>query len=73
MNDIELVKRIYMKKKPDEFAAFQDSRGTRRAYLAETAETTFNGKNDKGELGLALEAPAQSSMIDIIRMIFIPL
>jgi hypothetical protein len=41
--------------------------------LAETAEMIFNGRNDKGELGMALEAQAQSSMINIIGMSFIPL
>jgi hypothetical protein len=38
MNDIGLVKSIYTKKQMDEFAAFQDSQGTRRVYLAKTTE-----------------------------------
>jgi hypothetical protein len=49
MNDIGLGKSIYTKKPLDEFAAFQDSQGTRRAYLAETAELAYMGKNEKGE------------------------
>ncbi len=41
MNDIGLGKSIYTKKQLDEFAAFQDCQGTRKAYLAETAELTY--------------------------------
>jgi hypothetical protein len=33
----------------------------------------YNGRNDKGKWGLALGVQAQSSMINIIRMSFIPL
>jgi hypothetical protein len=36
MNDIGLAKSIYTKKQLEELAAFQESLGTRRAYLAET-------------------------------------
>jgi hypothetical protein len=50
MNYIGLGKSIYMKKQLDEFAAFQDSQGSRRAYLAETlAEMACNRRNDKRE------------------------
>jgi hypothetical protein len=41
MSDIGLGKRIYIKKQLDKFAAFQGSQGTRRAYLAETAELAY--------------------------------
>jgi hypothetical protein len=37
VNNIGLGKIIYMKKQLEEFAAFQDSQGMRKAYLAETA------------------------------------
>jgi hypothetical protein len=73
MNDIVLGKSIYTKKQLDEFATFQDSQGTRRAYLAETAELAYIGRNERGEWGLALGSQAQSSMIDIMGMSFIPL
>jgi hypothetical protein len=43
MNDIVLGKSIYTKKQLDEFAAFQDSQGTRKAYLTETAELAYMG------------------------------
>jgi hypothetical protein len=45
MSDMRLGKNIDTKKQLDEFAAFQDSQGTRRAYLAETAELAYNGRN----------------------------
>jgi hypothetical protein len=38
VNDIGLGKSIYTQQQLDEFARFQDSQGTRKAYLAETAE-----------------------------------
>jgi hypothetical protein len=56
MNNIKLDKSIYTKKQLEEFAAFQDSQGTRKAYLAETAELAYLGRNEKGEWGLALGA-----------------
>jgi hypothetical protein len=73
MNDLGLGKSIYTKKQLDEFAAFQDSRGTRRAYLSEMAELAYIGWNERGEWGLALGAQAQSSMIHTTGMSFIPL
>jgi hypothetical protein len=57
----------------DEFTVFQDSQGTRKAYLAETAELAYIGQNEKGEWGPALGAKAQISLIDLIGMSFIPL
>jgi hypothetical protein len=57
-NDIGLVKSIYIKKQLDEFTVFQDSRGTRKAYLAETAVLAYMGRNEEGEWGLALGAQA---------------
>jgi hypothetical protein len=73
MNNLGHCKSIYTKKQLDEFATFQDSQGTRRTYLAETAELAHNVRNEKGEWGLALGAQAESSMIDITGMSFIPL
>jgi hypothetical protein len=42
-----------------------------RAYLAETAEIAYNGRNDKVKSELALGTQAQVSMINIIVMSFI--
>ncbi len=73
VNDIGLGKSIYTKKQLEEFARFQDSQGTRKAYLAETEELTYTGRNEKGEWGLALSSAAQGSLIDIVGASFFPL
>jgi hypothetical protein len=59
VNNIGLGKSIYMREQLEEFAWFQDSHGTRKAYLAETAERAYIGRNEKGEWGLALGSGAQ--------------
>jgi hypothetical protein len=46
VNDIGLGKRIYTKEQLDEFARFLDSQGTRKAYLAETAELAYTGRTE---------------------------
>jgi hypothetical protein len=51
MSDIGLGKIIYTKKL-EEFVAFQDSQGTCHAYLAETAEMVYTGRNSLKECGL---------------------
>jgi hypothetical protein len=66
VNDISLGKSIYTQEQLDKFARFQDSQGTRKAYLAETAEMAYSGRNERGEWGLALSTAAQGSLIDIV-------
>jgi hypothetical protein len=73
INDIGLGKSIYTKAQLDEFARFQDSQGTRKAYLAETAELAYVGRSENGEWGLALSSAAQGSLIDIVGSSFFPL
>jgi hypothetical protein len=73
VNNIGLGKSIYMKKQLEEFTAFQDSQGTRKAYLAETAELAYMERNEKGEWGLALGAQAQLFLVNLVGMIFFPL
>jgi hypothetical protein len=73
INNIGLGKSIYTKEQIEEFARFQDSQGTRKAYLAETAEMANTGRNEKGEWGLALSSAAQGSLIDIVGASFFPL
>ncbi len=51
MSDIGLGKSIYIKKLLERFATFQDSQGTRKAYLMEIAEIMYGGRNEKGEGG----------------------
>ncbi len=71
--DIGLGKSIYTKAQLDEFARFLDSQGTRKAYLAETAELAYTGRTENGEWGLALSSAAQGSLIDIVGSNFFPL
>ncbi len=59
INNISLGKSIYTKEHLEEFARFLDSQGTRKAYLAETAEMAYTGRKEKGEWGLALGSAAQ--------------
>jgi hypothetical protein len=73
VNNIGLRKSIYTKKQLEEFAAFQDGQGTCKAYFAETAELAYMGRNEKGELGLALGAQVQLSLVDLVGMSFFPL
>jgi hypothetical protein len=73
VNDIGLGKSICTKEQLEEFARFQDSQGTRKAYLAETAEMAYTGRKEKGEWGLALSSAAQGSLIDIVGASFFPL
>jgi hypothetical protein len=71
--NISLRKSIYTKEQLEEFARFQDSQGTRKAYLAETAKMAYTGRNEKGEWGLALSSVAQGSLIDLVGTSFFPL
>ncbi len=70
INNIGLGKSIYTQEQLEEFARFQDSQGTRKAYLAEMA---YTGRNEKGEWGLALRSAAHGSLIDIVGASFFPL
>ncbi len=73
INNIGLGKSIYTKEQLEEFARFQDSQGTRKAYLAETAKMAYTGRNGKGEWGLALSSAAQGSLINLVGASFFPL
>jgi hypothetical protein len=73
VSDTGLGKSIYTKAQLDEFARFQDSQGTRKAYLVETAELAYTSRSENGEWGLALSSAAQGSLIDIVGASFFPL
>ncbi len=73
VNNIGLGKSIYKREQLEKFARFQDSQGTRKAYLAETAEMAYIGRNEKGEWRLALGSAAQGSLIDLVGVNFFPL
>jgi hypothetical protein len=71
VKDIGLGKSIYTQEQLEEFARFQDSQGTRKAYLAEMAEMAYSSRNERGEWGLALSSAAQGSFIDIVGASFL--
>lgn len=71
MSDIGLGKTIYTYKQLDEFTAFQDSQGTRRAYLVKTARLAHNDGKEHGEWGVTLGSQAQASKIDLLGLSFI--
>jgi hypothetical protein len=73
LNNKGLGKSIYTREQLDEFARFQDSQGTRKAYLAETAELAYRGRTENGEWGLGHSPAAQGSIIDIVGASFFPL
>jgi hypothetical protein len=68
-----LGRSIYSKEQVEEFLAFQDSQGTRRAYLAETAELAYSGRAADGTWGLAMGEHARAAIIDAVGLSFIPL
>ncbi len=73
IKNIGLGKSIYTKEQLEQFARFQNSQRNRKAYLVETAEMAYTGRNEKGEWGLALTSAAQGSLIDLMGASFFPL
>jgi hypothetical protein len=53
--DLGLGRSIYSKAQVEEFLKFQDSQGTRRAYLTETAELAYGGSGEDGSWDSASE------------------
>jgi len=72
MFSLGLGKSIYSKEQREEFLHFQDSQGTRRAYLAETAEYAYASRQN-GEWGLEISESAKSMMVDVVGIQLIPL
>jgi hypothetical protein len=52
--DLGLGRSIYSKAQVEEFLKFQDSQGTRRVYLTETAEVAYGGCSEDGSWGLGM-------------------
>jgi hypothetical protein len=52
--DLGLGRYIYSKAQVEEFLKFQDSQGTRRACLTETAELACGVRGEDGSWGLGL-------------------
>jgi hypothetical protein len=70
--DLGLGKSIYSKEQMEDFARFQDSQNTRRAYWAETAELAYLGRSG-GEWGLGLMELARDRIVNVVGYRLIPL
>ncbi len=70
--DLGLGKSIYSKEQMEDFARFQDSQNTSRAYLAETAELAYLGRS-RGEWGIGLTDLARDQIVNAVGYRLIPL
>jgi len=71
--DLGLGRSIYSKEQVEEFLRFQDSQGTRRAYLTETAERAYGGRGEDGAWGLGMGERAKSALIDAVGWSLVPM
>ncbi len=71
--DLGLGRSIYSKGQIAEFLQFQDSQGTRKAYLAETEELAYHGRAADGTWGLGMGERAREAISNAVGMSFIPL
>ncbi len=70
--DLGLGRSIYSKAQVEEFLKFQDSQGTRHAYLVETAELAYRGRGEDGSWGLGLGGRAREALIDEVGWSLVP-
>jgi hypothetical protein len=63
--DLGLGRSIYFKEQMEDFARFQDSQNTRKAYLAEAAELAYLGRSG-GEWGLGLTELARDQIVNAV-------
>jgi hypothetical protein len=66
------VEKHIQKKQLEEVTIFQESQGMSKEYLTETAKQAYGSRNKNGKLWLAQEGQAQSTVIALIGMSFIP-
>jgi hypothetical protein len=71
--DLGLGRSIYSKAQVEEFLKFQDSQGTRRAYLTETVEVAYGGRGKDGSWGLGLGQRVRETLIDAVGWSLVPL
>jgi hypothetical protein len=64
--DLGLGLSICSKAQVEEFLKFQDSEGTRRAYLTETAELAYGGGGEDGSWGLGLGKQTRGALLDTV-------
>ncbi len=72
MLGIGLGKSIYSPEQIEEFIRFQESQGTRRAFLAESAERAYNSRFG-GEWGSGLTDLATDHLVDVVGFHLVPL
>ncbi len=72
MLGIGLGKSIYRPEQIEEFIRFQESQGTRRAFLAESAERAYNSRFG-GEGGSGLTDRATDHLVDVVGFHPVPL
>ncbi len=63
---------IYSPEQLEEFACFQESQGTRRAFLAESAERAYNSRVG-GQWGSGLSDLATAHLIDAVGYHLVPM
>jgi hypothetical protein len=70
--NLELGRSIYSPAQLEEFARFQESQGTRCAFLAESAERAYNNRAG-GQWGSGLSDLATESLIDAVGYHLVPM
>jgi hypothetical protein len=70
--DLGLGRSIYSPEQLEEFARFQESQGTRRAFLAESAERAYNTRVG-GQWGSGLSDLATAHLIDAVGYHLVPM
>jgi hypothetical protein len=70
--NLGLGRSIYSLAQLEEFARFQESQGTRRAFLAESAERAYNSRAG-GQWSSGLSDLATKSLIDAVGYHLVPM
>jgi hypothetical protein len=70
--NLSLGRSIYSPEQLEEFKRFQESQGTRRAFLADSAEGAYNSRVG-GEWGSGLTGAATDSLIDAVGNHLVPM
>ena len=70
--NLGLGRSIYHPAQLEEFARFQESQGTRHAFLAESAERAYNSRAG-GQWGSGLSDLATESLIDALGYHLVPM
>ncbi len=70
--NLGLGRSIYSPEQLEEFKGFQESQGTRRAFLTDSAECAYNSRVG-GEWGSGLTGPATDSLIDAVGNYLVPM